>query len=737
MRFSAVHKVVSYLMVAAAFATLALSGELSLPVALGTALIGGISFFFEPARVPLLREKRWTSAWNGLTLVFFVWSIVDVVRADALGAGIRFLCFLLVNKLWNRRASRDYLQAYVVSFLMLIAAAAVSSDLWYALGFLAYVVFATWTLTLFHLRREMEENYLLKHSEGAQSERVEVERILNSRRIVGGSFLFGTGLVSLGVFLGAAVLFFLIPRVGFGFFVNRARQGVSTIGFSDRVELGEYGLIKDNPQVVMRVEFPAGKPPLPLRLRGVSFDQYADGRWSRTRAVNGEPLRRFADLSLVDMKRGERLEPRALKARLDAALEQHVYIEPLDTSVLFGAPMPIAFAVPQGLGVSQSIELSARGPTEVLALERRVEPLSKKSYTAERKSGLRYTVLSDVSQPPLGALLMAGELSEERKAELAPYLAPAPARARRVADKAHEIADGKGGPYQRALAIERWLSTQLRYTLDLKRDERYEPLEDFLFVQKAGHCEYFASAMAVMLRAVGVPSRTVNGFLAAQWNDYGDYLAVRHGDAHTWVEGYIEGAGWVTFDPTPPGPGGPATPSWFTRVRMMIDTVEMVWFKYVIEYDLAKQAEALSTLRGWSRGGRGAFWRDPRTRRRLALIGGALALAIALYVVWRRRRRRGDRPRPPGRAQAAVSAYERALRALERRGLPRAPSETGRALAQRAASRGDPAAGDFAELVELYYAVRFGQGEVPAERLDRLARRVVTPEGGLAQADNP
>src|SRR4030095_2661131 len=100
---------------------------------------------------------------------------------------------------------------------MLTASAILNSDLAFALCFVGYVVTATWTLTLFHLRREMEDNYLLKHSDDAQSERVEVERILNSRRIVGGSFLVGTGIVSLGIFLVSALAFFLIPRFGFGF----------------------------------------------------------------------------------------------------------------------------------------------------------------------------------------------------------------------------------------------------------------------------------------------------------------------------------------------------------------------------------------------------------------------------------------------------------------------------------------------------------------------------------------
>ncbi|HEY1586311.1 MAG TPA: DUF3488 domain-containing protein, partial [Polyangia bacterium] len=280
MRFSAIHKATSYLMVAAAFSTLALSRELP-PFVVGITLaLGLLSYFFEPTRVAFLRARAWTATWNALTLAVFAWTLLAAIRGELLGAGIRFLCFLLVNKLWNRKSSRDYLQAYVVSFLMLVAGAALNSDLAYAGCFLAYVVFATWTLTLFHLRREMEENYLIKHSDDG-AERVEVERILNSRRIVGWSFLGATSLVSLGVFLCATFVFFLIPRFGFGFFATHQRRSSLTVGFSDRVDLDAYGRVKDNPQVIMRIEFPAGAAPeQPLHLRGVAFDKYNHGRWT-------------------------------------------------------------------------------------------------------------------------------------------------------------------------------------------------------------------------------------------------------------------------------------------------------------------------------------------------------------------------------------------------------------------------------------------------------------------------
>jgi transglutaminase-like putative cysteine protease len=723
MRFSAIHKVASYLMVASAFASLALSRELPPLIVALTLVFGLASFFFEPQRHAFLRSRGWTLVWNAVTVVTFAWTLLDALRGEALFAGVRFLCFLLVNKLWNRRASRDYLQAYVISFLMLVAGAALSSELAYAACFLGYVVFATWTLTLFHLRREMEENYLLKHSDGLSSERVEVERILNSRRIVGGAFLAGTSLVSIGIFLLASVTFFLIPRFGFGFFSTRARRGQATVGFSDRVELGEYGLVKDNPQVVMRIELPGGEPKAPLRMRGVSFDRYAHGHWSRTAKVPSEPLHRWDDLWLVDPP--ARPSGAMVRQILSTSLVQNVYLDPLDTAVLFGAGRPLAFQLPRSnfATTGPQVDLEARAPGEVIALERRVEPGTGRVYSVERKSGLRYTVYSDDHTPTVPALLAAPDVSAAGAVEMAPYLALPDDLPKRISELAQKITAGHKGPFAKAVAVESWLQKSYRYTLDLKRDERYEPLDDFLFVQKAGHCEYFASAMAILLRTQGIPTRSVNGFLGGEWNAYGNYVAMRQGDAHSWVEVWLDGIGWTTFDPTPTG----ERPQSWGRVRQLLDTLELAWFKWVIEYDLSKQADAFNQVRKWAvDGGSSRSWLDGIRRHGRALIAAVAALLAGAWL-WRRRRGLTSDGRRAVRAHAASAAFDRAVRALSRRGHTRGEGETGRELAVRVDAAHDPGAQSFSELVELYYAARFGGVEVPAGTLERLSREVVRP----------
>ncbi|MSP59553.1 MAG: DUF3488 domain-containing protein [Myxococcales bacterium] len=733
MRFSAIHKVSSYLMVASAFAVLLLSGELPSAWLLFTLLGGAASFFIEPSRMRFARSVFWQRAWNVATLGVFAWLVEQYLTGETLiMTGVRFLCFLLVNKLANRRSSKDYLQAYVVSFLMLVAGTTLNTDLVYALCFLAYVAFATWTLTLFHLRREMEENYLLKHSEDAQSERVEVERILNSRRVVGPAFLAGTSLVSAGIFLGSTLIFFLFPRVGLGVFFSHSRAGLR-MGFNDSgVELGQNGLIKENDQVVMRIEFPKGRPKESLYLRGIAFERYssdAAGRFATWSPAPTSPrtgrheLPRIDGVSLMRMPADRATVPRLL----EQALRQEVYLEPMgNVSVVFAVVSPFGFQMPPRQVGAPPEAPDGDGVGDVFA--------------GDHQSGLKYTAWSLLGRPPDAALDAEPDLPEGRVERMRASLQLPSDLPPRIIELARTVTKGAQGPHQKVQAVMRYLRTNYTYTTQLGRDYRYDPLEDFLFIQKAGHCEYFATALAIMLRAVGVPTRHVAGFYGGDWNTYGGYLQVRQRDAHAWAEVYLGSAGWVTFDPTPPVVAGMGEPGGLRlRLREMLDTLQLAWFKYVIEYDVAKQVDILQGIRKWWRsdGGGGkdrgkglgqggatrAGWLYAH-RRQLAI--GASVCAFAGYFWWRRRRGGPASDRAPARRRLQVAgAFERATRAVERRTSPRGPAETPTELCDRAALRSDPGALPYRELVDLYYAARFGGEAVDRVNFERLAREVV------------
>jgi transglutaminase-like putative cysteine protease len=697
MRFSLVHKLASYLMVAAAFAATATSGELSAVVSVGALVLGPLSWLWEPPRV---RLQRYEAVWNLATAGCFLYVVVDFLRPDGtlLSSGVTLLVFLMVNKLFNRRTSKDYLQLYVISFLLLVAGTTLNTDLSYAACFLGYVVAATWALTLFHLRREMEENYLLKHSGDEQSEKVEVERILNSRRIVGGSFLVGTSAVSLLVFLGALGIFFLFPRVGMGFFFARQRRGQTLSGFSERVDLGMHGAIKDNPQVVMRIEFP-GTPAertRDLHLRGIAFDHYGlGGQWAHTH-MSRRPL---------PMGFGASIAPGAGPGE-PGELEQQIYLEPLSSRVLFGATRMVALELPLAPIVDRPRAALLAGDEDEV-------------YTAtDRPAGIRYTVHSATRPPPGAELVRVPD--QAPTPEMARYLQLPAGLSPRVGELARQITGNAAGPYRKALLVRDYLS-RYRYTTLIRPPRSGDPLADFLFDTRAGHCEYFATAMAILLREVGVPTREVNGFYGGEWNDFGKYLAVRQMDAHSWVEVWLGEHHWVAFDPTPGGPGGARGSGWYDKLRQLEDSIELAWYKHMVEYNLDQQVELARGLSRWSR--RVALPQMAVLRRPL-LVGGALC-GLPLLALWLWRRRR-----PPGRARLApmqrpvVEFYQRVLRRCARAGEKRRDTESPREFARRLFESRFPGAELVARATELFYRVRFGGQAPPAEELAALDEKL-------------
>src|SRR5205085_7955126 len=127
-------------------------------------------------------------------------------------------------------------------------------------------------------------------------------------------------------------------------------------------------------------------------------------------------------------------------------------------------------------------------------------------------------------------------------------------------------------PADAAAAIARWLATALRYTRDLPGDVA-DPIADFLFVRRAGHCELFSSDLVLMLRSLGIPARNVTGYFGGRRSDAG-YYAVRAGDAHSWVEVYFPDVGFVRFDPTPPSSRGSRQDGLWARAVLYWDALQ-------------------------------------------------------------------------------------------------------------------------------------------------------------------
>jgi len=725
MRFSGVHKLASYLMVVSAYLALVLSGEIAIAaIVLGAVGIVG-SWFWEPPRV---RPERWTLIWNALAVGAFGYTVLSSISAgEWVVSGATFLVFLIVAKLFTRRSSRDYLWIYVLTFIMLLAGTSLNAEISYAICFLGYVVFATWAMILFHLRREMEDNFLLKHSDDSSSERVEVERILSSRRIVGGPFLGVTAAVSLGIFVLSSIFFVLFPRVGFGWGLQRGKGHLTFAGFSDGVQLGQHGLIRNDDTVVMRVKLDdaalQGAAAPELHWRGVAFDRYEQGKWSRSGKAFST---RFKSQVLSDRSRVLLDGAARLKGDLTNATRQEIYIEPLDTATLFAASAPVAFEldhVPSG------------------AVTSRVAQAQNDEVRYVHYAGLKYIAWSDTRTPSRDLLRAAPDADAK---VYAAYLQIPDEMPRRVYDLARRITEGKVGPFAKAEAVVAYLHDGFGYTLEMDTDNREEPLDYFLFERKRGHCEYFSSAMAILLRAAGVPTRNVDGFLGGEWNEYGKYIAVRGGDAHSWVEVWFDGVGWVTYDPTPAsdddalGRGGGGIGD---RLRRLIDNVRLSWFKWVIDYDFSRQMGLLRTLGdalglgpdGNFTSARASRWWKRNQAPLGGGLGGLVAIVILIALIRRlavsARKRRAARRRGPD--HPIVQLYVRAARTLAHRGFPRAPAVTPREHATRLVDRGAPGAPAFAALTEIYYTARYAG---TPEALDVQEARRLAAEVRAARA---
>jgi transglutaminase-like putative cysteine protease len=731
MRFAQAHKTTSYAMVLAAYLGLVLGGGVSTIVAvLGFAGLVG-SWWWEPPRI---RWETWALPWTLASVVALAWTIVQAIATgDYLGVGGDFLVWLVVAKAFQRRAAKDWQQLYLLAFLMLVAGSVLNPDLSYGACFLLFVISSTWALILFHLRREMEDNFLLKHADDRASERVEVRRILESRRIVNRRFFVGTGLVSLGVFLASSALFLAIPRVGMGFFF-RSRSGMAMAGFSDTVKLGGHGRIKSDTTIVMRVEVGRryqGRSAPYIHWRGVAFDTYSHGMWTRTRRAPITHTVIDRPSSTTERRFLLYEKPQASRAEIELSfvrgMPQRIWLEPLDSDVLFGASMPIGFQTDIPVGV------------------RRPRNERNDEIRFDHRAAIAYQVWSDIEPPSAAALRAAtGALPPGYAVYTGLPADQITARTRALAER---IVAGKHNDYDRATAIKEWLTSNLTYTLDLEDPAGKEPVDFFLFERKKGHCEYFASAFVILARAVGVPARNVNGFLGGEWNEYDDYIAVRAGDAHSWAEVYFPGAGWVTFDATPAseidrlgrGDGGVGA-----RVRRMFDTLTFQWSKWVVDYDLFQQLSLFRDIGDSAQGG--ARWiKDTvsavatAVKRNLWFAGplGAGLLAVAAAWWWRRRKRSpaGEsegRVRPRKRS-AMAAIYASATSRLARRGHGRDAAVTPREHAGGLAERGVPGAAELVELTELYYAAEWG-GTASAAELERARALEGAIEAALRQA---
>jgi protein-glutamine gamma-glutamyltransferase len=355
----------------------------------------------------------------------------------------------------------------------------------------------------------------------------------------------------------------------------------------------------------------------------------------------------------------------------------------------------------------------------------------------------RYEATSDISQPTPGELRTA---SYDYPPEILLNYLQLPPVDRRVVSLAKEIAASSDNNYDRAAAIERYLRTMFGYTLQLPRSVPRDPVANFLFERKQGHCEYFASAMTIMLRTLGIPSRVVNGFRTGEFNDLTSQYLVRASNAHSWVEVYFPGYGWVSFDPTPAIPA--QMRSGWNRSLLYLDAMASFWREWVVNYDAGHQyslgreatrhsVEWFQRVRNWGRRHHETLLAAARRTQRTmsdspvkwSFAGAGIALLLVLAAnsqrLWRALRNRQLAARPEkSPSLAATIWYERMTRMLARKGWPKLSAQTPQEFL--ACIQDDAMREPVARFTRHYESARFGGSAEDAQRLPELYEEVST-----------
>jgi transglutaminase-like putative cysteine protease len=646
-------RLATFLLALDGLAALHLAGLVGTGGALGVALIGTLAWRNEPLRD---RLGAVPGLGRGVVVLAAAASALDLlyVAASVLDGFARLLVFLLLYRLVMRRVPRDLRDVAFLAFFMLVAAAPLTFGVGYLFVFLSFLVLGTWMLMLYHVATEAERT-----SGGLDGARAGTL----GRDLLGLSL--GASAATLAI---TAALFFVIPRVGQAALTLRGNVSRMISGFSDRVELGSFGEIETDATVVMRVQIPEESATDPerlpgLRWRGLALDRYDGRAWTSSRREHATTRRSSIGQFELAAFRGT-----------GPIVVQEIYLEPFGADAIFAAPRVLSL----GLRAASIVVDDMDGVSVPAAAAR-----------------FRYVVHSELETGARGRLR---PLADEARARYL-QLPPLPAR---VGDLAREVAAGTRGPGEAARALTAHLAGGYRYSRALRRTTALDPVDEFLFVQRSGNCEYFAAALAVMLRSLDVPARVINGFQRGEWNPYGRYFMVRLLDAHSWVEAYVDGD-WITLDPSPRAGTEPAGAP--AEVALYLDALRVRWYRYVVNWSLQDQVLAALRIReatlAWKpRIPALADWQAlPREIHLLLLL---VALTAAL-LVWRRR---------PGAAAGAAAPlppfYARALRVLARRGLAPGPGETAREFAARVRAVAPTCAEPFGNLTAAYERLRFG-----------------------------
>ncbi len=602
--------------------------------------VSGLALF--PGYYRFLRDEpaagKWTIGALSLVALGVFFFDAAVVSGDVVVAVAHLTIAFQAIKCFDLREPWDNLQVFFVSLLQLIVASELTDSVAFGVVFVLFIVALAAAMVLSHF---MKEGY-------------------HDLRKIKQPLFF----MSLLTLVATLCIFIALPRTSGRMFGKSHIRGIKTSGFSNSMDFGSFGNIKLDPSVVMRIEMNRD-PHVPYYWRGTTFDYFDGIAWKDS--LVSALTRRFRSEKIGD-------EYVLLPYDRQKAVEQKVYLEPMDSNVIFG------------LSRIRGIK------TDSFAL---LTDSASCVYLPGRTSQtIQYTVYSVPADSYPGR-------ADARYLQL-------PAGIERIGALARHVTAGARTSAGKAVDIERYLRKNYIYSLSTSRPMTgMSAIEDFLFKSKKGYCEHYATSMVLMLRFLGIPARIVNGFRGGEKNRYGGYIIVRESDAHSWVEALIDGR-WTRFDPTPAvAEIGPSSLSLF------LDSLKMDWSRYVVGFGSRDQMAILRTFalpfilpKMYA-----PRLHDVPLRSAAGFLVVLVFLGGAVWLVIRtvRFRRRGF----------VTGGYIEFRRSLKRKGVSVTPATTAGDLRKEAKRRAWKSAEEF---LALYEESRFGKREMGTKRKRRYER---------------
>jgi transglutaminase-like putative cysteine protease len=702
MTFSSYFRAFSYAMIAVAMLALVLAGGLNYGLALAFLVVMIVSWKLEGTKWQLPERIGLAVVLLAIPLFYLDWqyqkAIGEPVERLGVNALAHLIVFLSAVKLVQVKKDRDWVFLYLISFFEVLLAAGLSFSPVFLLTLGLYLLCALSAVIAFEIQKARrsiayaETRLLVPPDSRVFRKSTKRPQWRNSE---GARLPFvAVGLLVL-IFVLALPLFLIAPRSGAAL-VTRSSGGLGHfIGFSENVTLGAIGELKSDNGIVMRVRIDEGQVPRDLRWRGVALDEYTGRGWRKSaEAKKG-----------TEYRPGQRgFFPLGTTEALHRLTTQTVFLEPIESPVLFAAPRAVAVQ-----GDLPFVRVDAEGSVQ------------SRRHEFDR---IIYKAISDTSEPDADTLrndLRQYPASFERYLQL-----PDKFDSRIISLASSILINARArNRYDAAKAIERELQTAYGYSLQMRAGGP-DPLADFLFNVKSGHCEYFSTAMVLMLRTRGVAARVVNGFLPGEYNGAAGAFTVRQSDAHSWVEVYFpETRSWVTFDPTPSvGRTEPVRTGITAQLQKYAEALELIWFQYVVGYDKQEQTslaaslhnrffEVSSFLARWFSRIKDRLPSDP-----FSVVAGvaSLILLVTLVILIVRIRRLGWRRAVrfssiTVQEHSTVEFYERLTTLLESRGIKRANHLTPIEFA------GEIGAQPALVITNAYNKVRYGRQKLTSSEL--------------------